>query len=146
MLNGGGLVPQGTSSSVQRHIRLSQLGGPAAVIRRAEAVDAVDRQREPGGPECQRGQGREPGVRLSRMAPRACVWLLSRDVKKSKSETEMIREFPGGPVAKAPRSRCWEPRFHPRSGNWIPHAATGSSHVLSSVASVVSDSLHLRGP
>ena len=113
---------------------MSQLGGAAAVIQQTEAVDAVDGQREPWGPGCQQGQGQEPGVRLSQMAPRACVWLLSRDPKESESETEKIREFPGGPVAEAPRFQCREPRFHPQSGNWIPHAATESSHVLSSAA------------
>ena len=62
------------------------------------------------------------------------MWLLSRDPKKSESENEKIQEFLGGPVAKTPRSRCREPRFHPQSGNWIPHATVESSHVRSSFA------------
>ena len=38
------------------------------------------------------------------------------------------RDFPGGPVAKTPRSQCRGPGFDPWSGNWILHAATKSSH------------------
>ena len=34
------------------------------------------------------------------------------------------RDFPGGPVAKTPHSQFRGPRFHPWSGNYIPHATT----------------------
>ena len=36
----------------------------------------------------------------------------------------MAGDFPGGPVAKTPRSQCRGPGFDAWSGNWIPHAAT----------------------
>ena len=35
-----------------------------------------------------------------------------------------FRDFPGGPVGKAPLSQCRGPGFNPWSGNQIPHAAT----------------------
>ena len=38
------------------------------------------------------------------------------------------KDFPGGPVAKTPCSQYRGPRFNSWSGNWIPHAATKSSH------------------
>ena len=38
----------------------------------------------------------------------------------------MIRDFPGGPVGKTPRSQCRGPRFDPWSGNLIPCATTKS--------------------
>ena len=42
-------------------------------------------------------------------------------------QTDQIRlqegDFPGGPVAKTLRSHCRGPRFHPWSGNEIPHTA-----------------------
>ena len=37
-----------------------------------------------------------------------------------------IQGLPGGP--KTLCSQCEESRSHPWSGNWIPHAATESSH------------------
>ena len=37
-------------------------------------------------------------------------------------------DFPGGPVAKTPRSQCRGPGFDPWSGNKILHAASKSSH------------------
>ena len=36
------------------------------------------------------------------------------------------RDFPGGPVARTPRSQCRRPRFNPWSGNWFPHAANAT--------------------
>ena len=36
----------------------------------------------------------------------------------------LLGDFPGGPVAKTPRSQCRGPRSDPWSGNWILHAAT----------------------
>ena len=33
-----------------------------------------------------------------------------------------FKDFAGGPVAKTSPSQCRRPGFHPRSGNWIPHA------------------------
>ena len=38
-------------------------------------------------------------------------------------------DFPGGPVAKTPCSRCRGPGFDPWSGNWTPHAPTKDSQV-----------------
>ena len=43
----------------------------------------------------------------------------------------LMRNFPCGPVAKAPCSQCRGPRFNPWSGNWIPHAAAKDSVCLS---------------
>ena len=40
----------------------------------------------------------------------------------------MMGDFPGGPMAKAPRSKCWGPGFNPWSGNWIQHVATKDPH------------------
>ena len=40
------------------------------------------------------------------------------------SPNSINRDFPGGPVAKMPHSRCREPGFHPWSGNGIPLVAT----------------------
>ena len=37
---------------------------------------------------------------------------------------EKIRDFPGGPVARALCSHCRGPGFDPWSGNWIPHVVT----------------------
>jgi len=37
-------------------------------------------------------------------------------------------DSPGGPGAMTPGSQCRGPRFHPWTGNFIPHAATESSH------------------
>ena len=34
------------------------------------------------------------------------------------------RDFPGGPVAKTPRSQSRGPGLNPWSGNWFPRAAT----------------------
>ena len=42
----------------------------------------------------------------------------------------LMRNFPCGPVAKAPRSQCRGPGFNPWSGNWIPHATTKDSVCL----------------
>ena len=38
------------------------------------------------------------------------------------------RDFPGDPVAKTLHSQCRGPGFNLGSGNYIPHAATKSSH------------------
>ena len=38
----------------------------------------------------------------------------------------MIGDFPGGPVAKTPRSKCWGPATW--LGNWIQHVATKDPH------------------
>ena len=38
-------------------------------------------------------------------------------------------DFPGGPVAKIPHSKCRGPRFNSSSGNWIPQTATNNSLV-----------------
>ena len=35
-----------------------------------------------------------------------------------------MRDFPGGPVAKTPRSQYKGPWFNPWLGNQIPHAPT----------------------
>ena len=40
----------------------------------------------------------------------------------------VMRDFPGGPVAKTLHSQCMGPGFNIWSGNQIPHAATKSSH------------------
>jgi len=37
---------------------------------------------------------------------------------------KVVRNFPGGPVAKTLSSQCKGPRFDPCSGNWISHAIT----------------------
>ena len=42
-------------------------------------------------------------------------------------------DFPGGPVSKALCSQCRGPGFNPWSGNYIPHAATKSSHATTKV-------------
>ena len=39
-----------------------------------------------------------------------------------------VGNFPGGPEAKTPDSRCRGPRFHPCSGNRIPYAPTKTWH------------------
>ena len=49
-------------------------------------------------------------------------------VLKPKHKIGLCWDFPGGPVAKTPCSRCRGPRFDPWSENYIPHAATKSSH------------------
>ena len=51
-------APGAIRQSLEAHPVVPALGRAAAVIRQAEAGDAVDGQREPWGPECQRGQGR----------------------------------------------------------------------------------------
>ena len=38
------------------------------------------------------------------------------------------RDFRGGSVPKNPHSQCRGPRCDPWPGNWIPDAATKSSH------------------
>ena len=40
----------------------------------------------------------------------------------------LTRDFPGGPEPRTLCSQCRGPRFDPWSGNYIPHAATKSSH------------------
>ena len=42
-------------------------------------------------------------------------------------------DFPGGPVAKTPRSQGRGPGFSRWSGNQIPHAATKSLHVATKI-------------
>ena len=39
-----------------------------------------------------------------------------------------LGDFPGGPVAKIPRSQCKVLGFNPWSGNQIPHAVTKTRH------------------
>ena len=46
-------------------------------------------------------------------------------MKRSKDEIRINTwDFSGGPGAKSPLSQCRGARFDPRSGNYIPHAAT----------------------
>ena len=40
------------------------------------------------------------------------------------NKNKSLQGFPGGPVAKAPRSQCRGHRFDPWSGNLIPHVTT----------------------
>ena len=40
-----------------------------------------------------------------------------RDLEGSHCFKMYLEDFPGGPVAKTPRSQCRGPRFHPWSGN-----------------------------
>ena len=42
----------------------------------------------------------------------------------SLTEHTRTRDFPGGPVAKTPRSQCRGPRFNPWSGNETYHTTT----------------------
>ena len=42
--------------------------------------------------------------------------------KKTTTPKNNFRDVPAGPVAKTLSSQCTEPRSHPWSGNYIPHA------------------------
>ena len=64
---------------------------------------------EPGGHPNQEG-----GTQTQSAGPMAEPW--SSEHKK--------KDFAGGPGVKTPCSQCRGPRFNPRSGNYIPHAAT----------------------
>ena len=51
-----------------------------------------------------------------------------RDYHSKQSKSEKDTDFPGDPAAKTPFSQCRSLGFNPWLGNWIPHAATESSH------------------
>ena len=58
----------------------------------------------------------------------------------------IYRDFPGGLVAKIPRSQLREPRFNPWSGNKIPHAATKSSHATTKDPAFSTEDQRSYGP
>ena len=52
-------------------------------------------------------------------------------VRSYRSKTEMVQDFPGGPVAKTLPSQCRGLGFDPWSRNQIPHATTKYSNANS---------------
>ena len=56
------------------------------------------------------------------------AWSTVRTLKKLCLKEQRERDFPGGPVAKTPRSQCTRPGYDPWSGNWTPRATSGRSH------------------